>query len=159
MARHSRSASARYTASTLSRGSNTATALSIDDKGAIYVRKVTSPPRVANDASRRVDVRCWPRRPCLSGRLCRPSNQTPKLLPNDNGYDRGLAPVAQWIERRPPEPKVAGSNPVGRARTDVLFDVQRSASRAAPRATPSPYATVVHLTTIRRCGYWNATGH
>jgi hypothetical protein len=25
------------------------------------------------------------------------------------------APVAQWIERRPPEPKVAGSNPVGRA--------------------------------------------
>jgi hypothetical protein len=32
------------------------------------------------------------------------------------------APVAQWIERRPPEPKVAGSNPVGRAITDVLFD-------------------------------------
>jgi hypothetical protein len=31
------------------------------------------------------------------------------------------APVAQWIERRPPEPKVAGSNPVGRARTHVLF--------------------------------------
>jgi hypothetical protein len=26
-----------------------------------------------------------------------------------------LAPVAQWIERRPPEPKVAGSNPVRRA--------------------------------------------
>ncbi len=25
------------------------------------------------------------------------------------------APVAQWIERRPPEPKVAGSNPVRRA--------------------------------------------
>jgi heme-degrading monooxygenase HmoA len=33
----------------------------------------------------------------------------------------GRAPVAQWIERRPPEPKVAGSNPVGRARTRVLF--------------------------------------
>jgi hypothetical protein len=31
------------------------------------------------------------------------------------------APVAQWIERRPPEPKVAGSNPVGRASTNVLF--------------------------------------
>src|SRR6266508_790278 len=28
---------------------------------------------------------------------------------------RARAPVAQWIERRPPEPKVAGSNPVGRA--------------------------------------------
>ncbi len=27
------------------------------------------------------------------------------------------APVAQWIERRPPEPKVAGSNPVRRAIT------------------------------------------
>ena len=27
------------------------------------------------------------------------------------------APVAQWIEHRPPEPKVAGSNPVGRVRT------------------------------------------
>ena len=36
---------------------------------------------------------------------------------------RGHAPVAQWIERRPPEPKVAGSNPVGRARTHVLFGV------------------------------------
>ena len=29
--------------------------------------------------------------------------------------DPDRAPVAQWIERRPPEPKVAGSNPVGRA--------------------------------------------
>ncbi len=27
-----------------------------------------------------------------------------------------LAPVAQWIERRPPEPKARGSNPPGRAR-------------------------------------------
>ena len=31
------------------------------------------------------------------------------------------APVAQWIERRPPKPKVAGPNPVGRASTSVLF--------------------------------------
>jgi hypothetical protein len=29
--------------------------------------------------------------------------------------DQRRAPVAQRIERRPPEPKVAGSNPVGRA--------------------------------------------
>src|SRR5262245_5494644 len=29
------------------------------------------------------------------------------------------APVAQWIERRPPEPKVAGSNPVGRASSET----------------------------------------
>src|SRR5205807_2556260 len=27
---------------------------------------------------------------------------------------RGRAPVAQWIERRPPEAEVAGSNPAGR---------------------------------------------
>ena len=32
------------------------------------------------------------------------------------GIIRVRAPVAQWIERRPPEPKVAGSNPVGRAK-------------------------------------------
>ena len=29
------------------------------------------------------------------------------------------APVAQWIERRPPEAEVAGSNPAGRARNAV----------------------------------------
>ena len=31
------------------------------------------------------------------------------------------APVAQWIERWVPDPKVAGSSPVGRASTNVLF--------------------------------------
>ena len=33
------------------------------------------------------------------------------------GLDWPQAPVAQWIERRPPEPEVTGSNPVGRAYT------------------------------------------
>ena len=47
------------------------------------------------------------------------------------------APVAQWIERRPPEPKVAGSNPVGRASTTF----SGSAS-----ANPWAYADGVSLT-------------
>jgi hypothetical protein len=43
-----------------------------------------------------------------------------------HGYSVGsiwsLAPVAQWIERRPPEPKVAGSNPVRRAKQHRALD-------------------------------------
>ena len=48
------------------------------------------------------------------------------------------APVAQWIERRPPEPKVAGSNPVGRANHTI------SAARPEPRAVvvEPPFAFV-----------------
>src|SRR4051812_10102540 len=46
------------------------------------------------------------------------------------------APVAQWIERRPPEPKVAGSNPVGRASTNVrrLEGQDGATARCAGRA-------------------------
>ena len=39
------------------------------------------------------------------------------------------APVAQWIERRPPEPKVAGSNPVGRAISTLFGQRQRGIVR------------------------------
>src|SRR5512136_2623654 len=39
----------------------------------------------------------------------------PAILGLPAAERRVRAPVAQWIERRPPEPKVAGSNPVGRA--------------------------------------------
>jgi hypothetical protein len=56
----------------------------------------------------------------------RPSNRDPK---RSAGIIVLRAPVAQWIERRPPEPKVAGSNPVGRASTNVLF---ASADSPAP---------------------------
>ena len=34
------------------------------------------------------------------------------------------APVAQWIEHRPPEPKVAGSNPVGRATSREMLRLE-----------------------------------
>ena len=44
----------------------------------------------------------WPRRGCLS-RLTRPQNR----------YDCRHAPVAQWIEHRSSEPRVAGSSPAG----------------------------------------------
>src|SRR5215213_7587669 len=45
-------------------------------------------------------------RGCPRGRSgCRPTLEWPKQ-----------APVAQWIERAPPEREVAGSNPAGRAR-------------------------------------------
>ncbi len=53
-------------------------------------------------------------------RLCasRDSNWATRVPcpPADDGRPLScMAPVAQWIERRPPEPKVAGSNPVRRA--------------------------------------------
>src|SRR3954468_24878972 len=35
---------------------------------------------------------------------------------------RAPAPVAQWIERCPPEAEVAGSNPAGRATRDRLLE-------------------------------------
>ena len=47
----------------------------------------------------------------------RAQNQKPKVHARSTGIIAVRAPVAQWIERRPPEPKVAGSNPVGRALT------------------------------------------
>ena len=34
-----------------------------------------------------------------------------------------LAPVAQWIEYWPPKPRVAGSIPAGRAKTEDTFDL------------------------------------
>ena len=40
--------------------------------------------------------------------------QAAEVLTSDRCQDH-RAPVAQWIERRPPKPKVAGPNPVGRA--------------------------------------------
>ena len=43
--------------------------------------------------------------------------EEPRSIPRSAGIMWPRAPVAQWIERRPPEPKVAGSNPVGRAIT------------------------------------------
>ena len=50
------------------------------------------------------------------------------------------APVAQWIERRPPEPKVAGSNPVRRASNSVSEGIMGAVRTAAPmrrRGDPS----------------------
>jgi hypothetical protein len=63
----------------------------------------------------------WRPSPCLRESLDRPSYEKPKVYPPPSSIIGPRAPVAQWIERRPPEPKVAGSNPVGRARTLVLF--------------------------------------
>ena len=58
-------------------------------------------------------------------------------VPTLGGIIAVRAPVAQWIERRPPEPKVAGSNPVGRA----IATFSGSAS-----ANPWAYADGVSLT-------------
>src|SRR3954452_12298909 len=52
----------------------------------------------------------------------RPRLLCPGPRPSGAGGILGArAPVAQWIERWVPDPKVAGSSPVGRARTHVLF--------------------------------------
>jgi hypothetical protein len=62
------------------------------------------------------------------------------------------APVAQWIERRPPEPKVAGSNPVGRASTNAeLVAAQFDTVGAAAEECDGPVATGVSLVLI---GAW-----
>ena len=37
-----------------------------------------------------------------------------------------LAPVAQWIEYWPPKPRVAGSIPAGRAKTEGVFDLRHA---------------------------------
>src|SRR3954447_6392917 len=42
------------------------------------------------------------------------------------------APVAQWIERWVPDPKVAGSSPVGRAITHVLFVCRKGTTALRP---------------------------
>ncbi len=47
------------------------------------------------------------------------------------------APVAQWIERRPPEPKVAGSNPVGRA--NAILDPRRAPPQVSRAGTTTSY--------------------
>src|SRR5687768_168616 len=44
-------------------------------------------------------------------------------------HSTALAPVAQWIERSPPEREVAGSNPAGRALSAVLDHRQHVAGR------------------------------
>jgi alpha-1,2-mannosyltransferase len=50
------------------------------------------------------------------------------------------APVAQWIERRPPEPKVAGSNPVRRATSPAANGAEVARQRHAQVSQPSPPA-------------------
>ena len=57
------------------------------------------------------------------------------------------APVAQWIERRPPEPKVAGSNPVGRA--TATFSGSASANPCAYADGVSRDTMLLPATTIR----------
>src|SRR3954468_13247508 len=68
----------------------------------------------------------------------------PKAEALSAGIIRGRAPVAQWIERRPPEPKVAGSNPVGRANATLFAAVPSHAPEArAPLEVvrgPTPFA-------------------
>ena len=54
---------------------------------------------------------------------------------NRRGIIGTRAPVAQWIERRPPEPKVAGSNPVGRAISST-GPHRSSSAHAGDRAAP-----------------------
>src|SRR3954468_20051 len=68
----------------------------------------------------------------------RPRLLCPGPRPSGAGGILGArAPVAQWIERWVPDPKVAGSSPVGRASTTF----SRSAS-----ANPWAYADGVSLT-------------
>ncbi len=60
-------------------------------------------------------------------------------------YSQSYAPVAQWIERQPPELEVAGSNPAGRAMhlrhfppwIQTIFDI-RINHRHALLAQPPP---------------------
>ena len=58
-----------------------------------------------------------------------------------------LAPVAQWIERRPPEPKVAGSNPVRRA-----SQLQTSTGRGSIRTASHDAAMEEEPVKHRRLG-------
>ena len=61
-------------------------------------------------------------------------------------YSQSYAPVAQWIERQPPELEVAGSNPAGRAMhlrhfppwIQTIFDI-RINHRHALLAQPPPW--------------------
>jgi hypothetical protein len=53
------------------------------------------------------------------------------------------APVAQWIERWVPDPKVAGSSPVGRASTNVLF--------GASRRSPGLLASLLRIRFVTNC--------
>ena len=80
----------------------------------------------------------------------RHSKQKPKVYPRSAGIIAARAPVAQWIERRPPEPKVAGSNPVGRARTHVLFS---SAGLSANPERPASVA-IIEREVGGSCPYW-----
>ena len=40
-----------------------------------------------------------------------------------------MAPVAQWIEYWPPKPRVAGSIPAGRAKSEGVFDLHHARNR------------------------------
>jgi hypothetical protein len=55
------------------------------------------------------------------------------------------APVAQWIERRPPEPKVAGSNPVGRATAHSMGNIDQARDMAAKAVAPSAVSTTARV--------------
>src|SRR5437762_318517 len=62
-----------------------------------------------------------------------------KVYPRPAGIIAVRAPVAQWIERRPPEPKVAGSNPVGRATSNLFGQRQRQSVRLGRRGQPDTH--------------------
>ena len=62
-----------------------------------------------------------------SGQRCEAGAEAPAA---ETAIIVARAPVAQWIERRPPEPKVAGSNPVGRA---IDFRAARAPARGDAR--------------------------
>jgi DNA-binding transcriptional ArsR family regulator len=61
-----------------------------------------------------------------------------------------VAPVAQWIERLPPEQKVVGSSPAGRATTTFTVSDQATA-RARPGKRPSRLRRALLHPRIRGC--------
>ncbi len=71
-----------------------------------------------------------------AGRAWRPTDRSLGRWVPCSTRARNRAPVAQWIERRPPEPKVAGSNPVGRAKATLS---------GIATASPCAYADGVSL--------------
>src|SRR3954451_5459805 len=58
------------------------------------------------------------------------------------------APVAQWIERCPPEAEVAGSNPAGRVVPNANGDADSSAPRYT-RHTAHPAQALLSLAWLR----------
>lgn len=79
-------------------------------------------PHLAVDraAKSELEPSCQAEGDCVRmGPLCRPVGLR---VP----FEAKRAPVAQWIERRSPEPKVAGSIPARRARPNRPFCVARA---------------------------------